>query len=207
MHDIHQAASTRRDAPTAKTDIRSLDRRDALKMLLAISAAGAAACSSKGDTPASKANTGPAPKALTEANVVLLTALVDTIIPRTDTPGALDAGVPKTLADLVSDWGDDNYRRHWVSGMTALDKTLAKMAGQPFAKMSAKQREAALSKYDADVYSGKIDDGFYKDMKATAATAYYMSEPGATEELIYEPVPGEWKGCIPFADVGRTWAT
>jgi len=34
-----------------------------------------------------------------------------------------------------------------------------------------------------------------------------MTEVGADEELIYDPVPGDFQGCIPFEDVGRAWAT
>lgn len=183
-----------------------LGRRDALKMLLAISAVGATACvgnSGDGDTASVKTAT----KTLSAAQLTFLTAVVDTIIPTTDTPGAVDAGVPATLAALYADWGNAEFRRYWSGGLDALAKTLVALGGQDFARMNANQREALLGKYDADVFEGKVDDPFYKDMKATTATAYYMSEPGATEELIYEAVPGEWKGCVPFSDIGRTWAT
>lgn len=183
-----------------------LGRRDALKMLLAISAVGATACvGATGDS--NTASVKPAAKTLSASQLTLLTALADTIIPTTDTPGALDAGVPATLAALYADWGNAEFRTYWSTGLDALGKTLVAMGGQDFARMNANQREALLGRYDADVFEGKVDDPFYKDMKATTATAYYMSEPGATEELIYEAVPGEWKGCVPFSDIGRTWAT
>jgi len=180
-------------------------RRDALKMLLAISAVGASACAGEGGT--SAPNIKPAGKTLKVAQMTLLSAVADTIIPTTDTPGAVAAGVPETLAALYADWGNDDFRTYWSSGLDGLAQTFTKMAGQDFARMNEKQREALLSKYDADVFENKIDNPFYKDMKATIATAYYMSEPGASEELIYEAVPGEWKGCVPFAEIGRTWAT
>ena len=179
-----------------------MERRDALKLLLAISAAGAAACSENEESP----RTSEVDK-LTLSHMATLTAVVDTIIPTTDTPGAVEAAVPETLSQLVSEWGDESFRRYWINGLTALGQDLAKIGGQSFSKMSAKARENLLAQYDADVYAGKVQDSFYKDMKATAATAYYMSEPGATQELRYEAVPGEWKGCVPFEDIGRTWAT
>ena len=182
-------------------------RRDVIKGLLAISASGAlAACVQGGENSKAK----PAAKAVSElsaANLVTLTALVDTIIPATDTGGALAAGVPATLASLVKDWGDDKFRAYWAGGLDTLEETLKAKAGQNFANLSAKQKENLLGKYDADVYSGKIDDNFYKDMKRTAATAYYMSEIGASEELAYEAVPGEWIGCVPLSDFPKTWAT
>lgn len=180
-------------------------RRTAMKMLAAISAVSAAGCSSSEDRGA--VDSVPAAAELSAPQMVFLGALVDTIIPTTDTLGAVAAGVPQTLASLYKDWGDDSFRGFWSSGLNRLSAEFSKMGGQNFGKMSPKQREALLSKYDAKVFDGKIDDAFYKDLKATAAQAYYMSEPGASEELIYEAVPGEWKGCVPFADIGRTWAT
>jgi len=68
-------------------------------------------------------------------------------------------------------------------------------------------QEALLSKYDASVFGGQTDDKFYRDLKSTAATAYYMSEIGASEELAYEAVPGDFKGCVSIADYPKTWAT
>jgi len=181
------------------------DRRTTLKMLLAISATGAASCAPKDNVDSTRPVLDVSELSL--SNMAILTALVDTIIPTTDTPGAVEAGVPETLAALVKEWGDQSFRNYWDAGLTELDKTLTKLGGQKFSKMSARARENLLSKYDADVYADKADGMFYKDMKATTATAYYMSEPGATQELIYEAVPGDWKGCVPFEDIGRTWAT
>lgn len=184
-----------------------LNRRDAITGLLAISASGAlAACvqGSGGDANTPKASGA---RELSASHMVLLTALVDTIIPTTDTGGAVEAGVPAVLQTLVKDWGDENFQSYWTGGMDALGRTLAVKGGQDFAKLSPKQRESLLGKYDADVYAAKTKDDFYKDMKRTAATAYYMSEIGASEELAYDPVPGEWKGCVPLADYPKTWAT
>jgi gluconate 2-dehydrogenase gamma chain len=47
---------------------------------------------------------------------------------------------------------------------------------------------------------------FFRTMKELTLVGYYTSEPGATKELRHEPVPGRFQGCIPFSQVGRTWA-
>jgi len=36
---------------------------------------------------------------------------------------------------------------------------------------------------------------------------YFTSEPGATIALRYDPVPGDYRGCVPLKDIGRGWAT
>ena len=191
-----------------------MQRRDAIKSLLAISAASAlAACTGKPENGAAKPAASASLKYASEGEflnakeMALVAALAQTIIPKTDTAGAIEAGVPATIQGLASEWGDDNFRRYTRNGLAALGKHFKSVGGQAFADQSDKQRESLLSKYDADVFGGKIKDDFYRNFKSTVATAYYMSEPGATEELIYEAVPGDWKGCVPFSDIGRTWAT
>jgi hypothetical protein len=48
---------------------------------------------------------------------------------------------------------------------------------------------------------------FFRRMKELTLLGYYTSQPGATQELKYAQVPGRFDGCIPFATVGRAWAT
>jgi len=47
---------------------------------------------------------------------------------------------------------------------------------------------------------------FFRTMKELTLIGYYTSEPGATQELRHEPVPSRYEGCVPFAQIGRTWA-
>lgn len=193
------------------TDKLIFSRREGIKGLLAISAAGAlAACgkresqSGKGTSSLKYAAKG---KFFDMREVGLLSALAQTIIPKTDTPSAVEAGVLETLQDLVSNWGDDSLRLYWREGLRQLSDVLKQNAGEDFASTSDLQQNNVLGKYDAQTAKGEVDDPFYLDMKRTIATAYYMSEAGATEELHYDPVPGEWRGDVPFSEIGKAWAT
>ena len=189
-----------------------INRRRAMQALLAISASGAlAACGSPAaDAPATSdmgLRYAQGVNFFSTDEVAQMSAMADTIIPTTDTPGAVAAGVPDQLQSLASTWGDDNYRQYWRNGVAATIDTLDDMAGESFAGLSPEARERVLGDYDAKVFGGEVEDGFYKDFKRTVATAYYMSEPGATEELAYEPVPGEWIGDAPLSRFPKTWAT
>lgn len=188
-----------------------MNRRDAIASLLAITSASAVAACSKTIAEGGTADVGidfAADGAFFSADeMARLSALAETIIPETDTAGAIRAGVPGVIQGLASDWGDDDYRRYMRGGLSALSDTLRKASGQSFAGMSAKLRESALAAYDRKVYAGEIEDGFYRDLKRLVASAYYMSEPGASEELAYEAVPGEWIGDAPVSDYPKTWAT
>lgn len=189
------------------------NRRVLIKSLLAISSLGALAACGKRESQSGRNKPSIALKYASEGKflsineVGFLSALSQTIIPRTTTPGAADAGVPQTLQDLLSNWGDNNFRLYWREGLSQLSKTLRQSSGQDFEKLSSTQRQNSLDKYDTLVVNQDVDDAFYLDMKRTVATAYYMSEAGATEELHYEPVPGDWRGDVPFSEIGKAWAT
>lgn len=191
------------------------NRRDTLKSLLAISAAGALAACSQGEmqstenSAASSASLKYASEGqyLTAEETAFVSSLAQTIIPKTQTPGAADVGVHDTIQEMLSKWGDDEARLYWREGLAKLARVLRKSAGQDFVKLSALQGQNVLSKYDAQVIGGGLNDPFYRDMKKTVATAYYMSEAGASEELHYDPVPGEWRGDVPFSEIGKAWAT
>lgn len=186
--------------------ISNIRRREAMQLLLATAGAGAlAACGSKaGDAEAPVFQGG---EFLNAGEMALMSALAQTIIPATDTPSAVEAGVPQTLQDLVSNWGDNGLRVYWREGLKVLNKHfLNAEGGGQFSNLTEPKQYALLNAYDEAVYKGDIDNGFYKDLKHTIAQAYYMSEIGASEELNYDPVPGDFLGDIPFADVGKAWA-
>ena len=196
-----------------------MDRRDIIKGLVAIGATGAlAGCGAEEaraparrkpdpETSYSLGYHGPG-QYLDPGELALLGAIAQTIIPKTDTAGAIEAGVPQTLQSLLSDWADDDMRAAWRRALKLLGYELDEAVGGTFATASQEKREAALAPIDAAVFAGEREElSAYTDLKFTIATAYYMSEPGATEELRYEALPGRWEGCIPLSEVGRTWAT
>lgn len=188
------------------TKFPQLDRRNAMKLLLAAGAAsGVASCGNGSETKSAPRKVSKT--MLDTAEMALLTALSSVIIPTTETLGAADVGVPDTIQDLLKNWGEDDLRVYWFEGLASIETHFKKTKGKPFASLDPVTRLSALETYDKAVYEGKIDNPFYKNAKATIARAYYMTEVGADEELIYDPVPGDFQGCIPFEDVGRAWAT
>lgn len=187
-----------------------MNRRTAIVSLLAISASSALSACGNADAPSPR---GTVDRDLDFATpttffntdeMALIGALAGTILPKSETAGAVEAGVPDTIQLLASVWGDNNYRRYWRRGLADLN---IRLSGETvFANMSATTQATALKRLDADVFDGNIENRFYRDFKATVIEAYYKSEPGASEELAYEPIPGEWIGCAPLSDYPKTWA-
>ncbi len=137
--------------------------------------------------------------------LAFLSSLSDTMIPTTDTPGALAGKVPQTLGELLNSWASAETRGRWSTTLAALKKELDGDKAGSFQAADAAERAKRLGKLDAAVFgSNEHPLKAYREVKSTIATAYYMSEPGANEELRYEAVPGRFEGSAPL---GKTWAT
>src|SRR3954471_10796532 len=48
--------------------------------------------------------------------------IAELIIPKTDTPGARDAGVPAFIDVMLADWGDDDQRQMIAGGLANVDE-------------------------------------------------------------------------------------
>jgi hypothetical protein len=159
-----------------------LNRRDAVATLLAFSAAGSlAACGNAANEASGDVDLlryASATSFFSETEMSQIAAIADTIIPTTNTPGAVAAGVPDVIQGLASVWGDDGFRQFSRAGLASLIGALDERAGETFVSLPAAAKLAALKTYDAGVYGGGVEDEFYKAFKNTVATAYYMSEPG-----------------------------
>ena len=149
----------------------------------------------------------------------MLSALTDLIIPVTDTPGAVQAGVPAFIDQIFSSWFTNAERASFLQGFAALDTFCTTKYAHTFAECDQVQRIAALS--DADVRSRDFKPGpmdtvadslggstpFFVRLKALTVLGYYTSEIGATQELSYNPVPAAYDGDYDFAKTGRQWSS
>lgn len=171
-------------------------RRNIIKGLLALPMISLASC--KGMV---SAGSGP----LVKEEVAFLSALSDTIIPTLDTPGALAAKVPDTLAELIADWASAETQNKWHSILGELSKKLDNGSSGSFSKANAAERARRLGAFDTAIFADEAHPlKAYREVKSTIAAAYYRSEPGATQDLRYAAVPGDFNGDAP---VGKTWAT
>lgn len=90
-----------------------------------------------------------APQLLDTAQFALLSAVSDTIVPRTDTPGALDAGVPKSVDALLRNWASPTRRADLIAALEAIDKHALAEDKKHFAELAPARRLALLTVHDA----------------------------------------------------------
>jgi hypothetical protein len=157
------------------------------------------------------------PVFLSKEQGALVAEVVEIMIPRTDTPGAKDVGVPAFIDTMLKDVYTQEDRDRYVSGLQAFDEAARRQHGKPFMELSkAQQTEmvqafndaAAAEELSFDPPPKPLRRPFILMTKELALLGFFTSEPGATQVLQYAAVPGGYQACVPVAQAGngKTWA-
>jgi hypothetical protein len=153
------------------------------------------------------------PVFFTEDMARLVAEVSEIIIPKTDTPGAKDVGVPAFIDKLINECYKKEDQDRFVKGATDFDADAKATYGDSFIYCEAEQQKELVLKYHSEAIAAMKSDSPPKDRpfilmaKELTMLGFFTSEPGATQVLQYEAVPGKYKGCVPLSEVGRTWAT
>lgn len=193
--------------PAAKLSRREMLRRTAL--LLGVSAVSPAIASAV--MAGARADAKAAPKVLSADQLLLVAILTEMILPATDTPGANAVGVHHYIDLLLSDYFTAAHRAHFLQGLTEVDQRARGRGFDRFALADTETQHAIARELDREAYA--VPEGapastpFFRELKELTLTGYYTSQEGATVELVYQPMPGHYLGCVPFKNIGRAWAT
>lgn len=146
------------------------------------------------------------PSALTPTQAGTLDAACELIIPQSETPGARAAGVPPFVDRALRDWATPQRAALLREGLDRMEADAQAAHGAAFAALDAPRQSQLLDRYEREL-STAPGPHFFALLKELTTIGYFTSEPGATLALRYDPVPGEYRGCVPFSEIGRAWAT
>lgn len=127
-------------------------------------------------------------KVFNATELATLGALAETIIPRTQTPGALDAKVHEIIDEMLST--RQPQQTVWRKGLTEVSTLSQKLFRSEYAVLNADNQVAVMSALAAS-------SPFFKTLKDATCDAYYSTKEGLMTELGWDaakPVP-EFKGC------------
>lgn len=193
-----------------------IDRREALRKTALLMGAAVSATALAGIMQGCKATPELTyvPSFFTEDQARLVSELAQTIIPKTDTPGAKEAGVPGFIDQILKECYKKEDQDKFLAGLTDFDAKSKEANGDSFIYLDAEKQlafvkaenEAAVTAVKADP---SIERPFILSAKELTLLGFFTSEPGATQVLQYEAVPGSYKGCIPLSEAGngKTWAS
>jgi hypothetical protein len=128
-----------------------------------------------------------------------LRAIVDVILPETDSPAAPAAATHYFIDLAIPACATPAARQSFAAGLRDL-------VDARFADMAPAQQAAWLeSRARADL-ARDYDQSFFRILKDYTLTGYFLSEIGATQALAYERVPGGYWGDLPLAPGQKAWA-
>jgi len=133
------------------------------------------------------------PSLLNQEYQSLLADIVEIILPKTAaSPGAKEANVHYFVGLIVEDCYELERKDRIIVGLNEL-------LGNGFLDLSAEKKYEVVAQLDreANAASHKIRH-YFKDVKSLTQWGYFSSEAGITEGLRYNPIPGDYKGCVPY---------
>lgn len=147
----------------------------------------------------------------------LIAELAETIIPRTETPGAKDAGVEDFIITMIQDCTPYRVQGRFMEGLEDVEAYTRSQYGLTFSECSKEQRHNVLTYFEKrdrpfPGIAGKavrklFGDNFFMTLKKYTVQGYCTSLEGATKGLAYDYVPGRYQGCVTLAPGQKCWAT
>jgi molecular chaperone DnaK (HSP70) len=190
-----------------------MNRRDLLKMIAAATGMAVVAGDllAQGLTVSDKV----AVEALfSKADISLLDEVAETILPRTDTPGAKDSGAGAQMAAIISNCFDQSQRTLVKDGLLALQALCLHRFKQNFQALTAEQKHQILTELDTEAKTllTKAQQNnvapqphYFTVLKQQSIFAFFTSKVGATEVLRHVAIPGRWDGDYPYKKGDRAW--
>ncbi len=174
------------------------DRRQFIIGAISLVGGNALLASCKGEPnikPTDIAKTGPLFYSVAELELV--TRLSDLILPRTETPGAIDAGVPAMLDGLMDQWANSKTQSNHRKDLTDIKAELDANSRGNFIAAENSVAEAGLREFDKAAFSDDHAHFAYQSLKQLIEVAYAASEAGS-ETYRRDPVPGYWDPAVPI---------
>ena len=150
-------------------------------------------------------------------NKQLISDLSEVIIPKTKTPGAIEASTTNVLIQLIHISTNRIEQNNFINGLKDVQRYCNHKYGKDFSKLSEKEKFSSMIHFrdEGKNFSGilgKVKNkltgkSFFRILKNYTTIAYCTSKEGATETLSYVHIPAKLIGCMPMAPNQKAWAT
>ncbi len=116
------------------------------------------------------------------------------IIPQTDTPGAMAAGVHIFIDQTISRFWEKEDQDKIMSGLILFGESVKKEQGENFYELKPEVQDQIIGNLSEE----KGDETLFKTVRELTVSAFFTSELGQTKVLNYNPVPGPYQGCADY---------
>lgn len=143
------------------------------------------------------------PIILSEEKYRLLKQLTDVLLPETDTPGAVELGVPELLETIVGRCYTSEDQNVFDNQLASIYKALGE---DEFMNSSSEDQLLLVHEMEKELDTKNELNNAYQSIKSNIITCYLGTEYVGTNLLNYLPVPGEYEPCIPASSLdGKAW--
>ena len=196
----------------------ALDRREFLKRAALVVGGGlSASCVGAVEDWTPGTPMAPETAVLSTTERALLEAIVDRILPRTATPGALDAGVPDFVEFVLERGYSDEERAAYREGLAAVEAHAHASHGTSLLSLGAADQDALLTGIELAEFAAAAGAGpdlfggldpskpFFAATKELTLVGYYTSEVGIGAERTYSHWPGHFDGAVAWQPGQKPW--
>ena len=128
----------------------------------------------------------------------MLAELSETILPKTETPGAKDLLAHLFVLKMVDDCATKKDQEKYMQGMKAFQEWVKKKTGKTFVENSPAERNAIVAEMDQQKSPDDAISFFYQGTKELTIEAYTTCEYYLTKIRGYKMIPGKFQGCVPL---------
>jgi hypothetical protein len=128
----------------------------------------------------------------------MLAELAETILPKTDTPGAKDLSAHLFALKMVDDCYTNVNQEKYIQGMKDFESYVTKKTGKSFAENDPAGKQAIVAELDQQKPAENGMAFFYQSTKKLTVQAYTTCEYFMTKIRGYNIIPGKFQGCIPL---------
>ncbi len=149
------------------------------------------------------------PQFFEEETFSVIKHMMNTILPKTDSPSAIGVGAHQVMDEMVLNVYTEEEQLEFQTQFKALQTYLSEAAdAKAFDTLRPKQQLALLQTLEQSEAEELADvRATLLDVKQQTIAYYLSSEEIATNYLNYLPVPGEYQPCISLEEAGgKAWA-
>ncbi|WP_339719200.1 gluconate 2-dehydrogenase subunit 3 family protein [uncultured Paraglaciecola sp.] len=145
-------------------------------------------------------------KLFSEHELTVLYSLCETILPKTDTPSAVEAGCHEFVPHQLQHCHSKQQQDDCIHIINAVELVANREFGQSFVLLQAPHQQQLLVDFETNSMSTESEKGQFRFLKALIVFGYFTSEIGVTKALNYQPVPGGFVGSIPANSETKSWS-
>lgn len=144
---------------------------------------------------------------LSQNELEFIYSLSDTILPETNTPGALAVGAPEFIQLFVSKIYTPEQLSEFRDNIIQLDNSCKEKFNNTLANCTPVEKHEFVASLETgdltppvSIWGNPVSEGsplpFYKQLKSMVLWAYFSSEKVGKEVLLYQQLAPDYKGCV-----------